>query len=315
MSTSGRVVMVSHRAPVEVIPEGAGRRMTRTVGGLATALTDALRGHGGTWVAWAGEAAPQVLAPEVTGLAFPIRAVPLDKHEIDNYYAGFANQVLWPLCHIFPDRCHFKPAFWESYQHANERFAEAVRAEIHSGDLVWVNAFHLCLLPGLLRAKVEIVPPHEVPAVDLGADRLGETFVGVLVRLPEGGLEVTAVGKDVTKGPEDLVGEAGVVIVDLVLVERHGPDREREARDLGREDPGSGLARPGHPRAPGHPQRVGEGGREAPYGARHALPRALGDHFHRCAVRHHHHPARRAHRPPPCRAGLETSTTWGGGTP
>src|SRR5579885_3174696 len=120
MSTSGRVVMVSHRAPVEVIPEGAGRRMTRTVGGLATALTDALRGPGGTWVAWAGEAAPQVLAPEVTGLAFPIRAVPLDKHEIDNYYAGFA---------------------------------DAVRAEIHGGDLVWVNDFHLCLLPGLLRAS------------------------------------------------------------------------------------------------------------------------------------------------------------------
>jgi alpha,alpha-trehalose-phosphate synthase [UDP-forming] len=153
MSTSGRVVMVSHRAPVEVIPEGAGRRMTRTVGGLATALTDALRVPGGTWVAWAGEAAPPVLAPEVTGLAFPIRAVPLDKHEIDNYYAGFANQVLWPLCHIFPDRCHFKPAFWESYQHANERFAAAVRAELRAGDLVWVNDFHLCLLPGLLRAS------------------------------------------------------------------------------------------------------------------------------------------------------------------
>src|SRR5579875_1574995 len=194
MSTSGRVVMVSHRAPVEVIPEGAGRRMTRTVGGLATALTDALRGPGGTWVAWAGEAAPQVLAPEVTGLAFPIRAVPLDKHEIDNYYAGFANQVLWPLCHIFPDRCHFKPAFWESYQHANERFADAVRAEIHGGDLVWVNDFHLCLLPGLLRASA--VParlglfwhiPFPPPAVfgicrwraELLAGLLGADVIGV----------------------------------------------------------------------------------------------------------------------------------------
>jgi alpha,alpha-trehalose-phosphate synthase [UDP-forming] len=153
MDARGRVVMVSHRAPVEVVAEEAGQRIVRTVGGLATALTEAMRAPGGTWVAWAGEAAPDVLAPEVTGLAFPIRAVPLDKHEIDNYYAGFANQVLWPLCHIFPDRCHFKPTFWESYQHANERFAAAVRAEIRTGDLVWVNDFHLCLLPGLLRAS------------------------------------------------------------------------------------------------------------------------------------------------------------------
>ncbi|HLK12840.1 MAG TPA: trehalose-6-phosphate synthase [Candidatus Binatia bacterium] len=145
--------MVSHRAPVEVEPDGGGGRMKRTVGGLATALTDALRAPGGTWVAWAGEAAPDVLVPDATGLSFPIRAVPLDRHEIDNYYAGFANQVLWPLCHIFPDRCHFRPAFWESYQHANERFAGAVRAEVRRGDLVWVNDFHLCLVPGLLRAS------------------------------------------------------------------------------------------------------------------------------------------------------------------
>ena len=53
---------------------------------------------------------------------------------------------------MFPNRCRFQPAFWTAYQQANERFAAAVRADAAAGDLVWVNDFHLSLVPGLLRA-------------------------------------------------------------------------------------------------------------------------------------------------------------------
>jgi trehalose 6-phosphate synthase/phosphatase len=149
---SNRLLIVSHRAPVEVSRAPDGARINRTVGGLATALNDAMQEHGGTWVAWAGSDAAEHLAPASTGLTYPIRAVQLDEWEISNYYRGFANQVLWPLCHTFPDRCRFQATYWSAYRQANERFARAVRESVEPGDLVWVNDFHLCLVPALLRA-------------------------------------------------------------------------------------------------------------------------------------------------------------------
>jgi alpha,alpha-trehalose-phosphate synthase [UDP-forming] len=147
-----RLVVVSHRAPVEVTEGPEGRSVRRTVGGLATALNGAMQERGGVWVAWAGTTIDEVLAPADTGLAYPIRAVRLRDREISNYYGGFANQVLWPLCHLFIDRCHFHTPFWLAYRRANERFAAAVQEAAEPGDLVWINDFHLCLVPGLLRA-------------------------------------------------------------------------------------------------------------------------------------------------------------------
>jgi alpha,alpha-trehalose-phosphate synthase [UDP-forming] len=153
MSAASPLLMVSNRAPVELTrgPHGT-RRVARTVGGLAGALDEALRERGGTWVAWVGPEAGEVLAPEVTGLGYPIHGVRLKDHEVNNYYGGFSNQVLWPLCHSLPTLCNFQPAFWGAYRQANARFAAAVSAVAPAGALVWVHDFHLCLVPGLLRA-------------------------------------------------------------------------------------------------------------------------------------------------------------------
>src|SRR5262245_51115625 len=129
-----RLLVVSNRAPVEAANGPGGPRFVRTVGGLATALDDVLRERQGAWIAWVGSQTDELLPPETTGLSYPIRAVRLKEREVGNYYAGFANQVLWPLCHMFTDRCRFQPAFWTAYRHVNERFAAAVQAEAHPDD-------------------------------------------------------------------------------------------------------------------------------------------------------------------------------------
>ncbi|HXJ36572.1 MAG TPA: trehalose-6-phosphate synthase [Candidatus Eisenbacteria bacterium] len=147
-----RLIVVSNRAPVEVERTDAGLDTRRTVGGLATALDDVLRDRGGLWIAWAGADAPDVLRPATTGLGYPIRSARLRPEDVDNFYGGFANQVLWPLCHIFPERCRFEEAFWPAYRDANGLFANLVAAEASPGDLVWVNDFHLSLVPAALRA-------------------------------------------------------------------------------------------------------------------------------------------------------------------
>jgi alpha,alpha-trehalose-phosphate synthase [UDP-forming] len=151
--TADRLIVVSHRAPVEADGSAGTKRYRRTIGGLASALDDALRSHGGVWVAWAGQDVPEMLRPTTTGLGYPIRCAQLTSEELEGFYGGFANQVLWPLCHIFPERCRFERGYWAAYRDANAHYASLVEEEAHPGDLVWVNDFHLCLVPATLRAR------------------------------------------------------------------------------------------------------------------------------------------------------------------
>src|SRR5947209_15557070 len=151
MPSPGRLLVLSHRGPVDGKRNAAGTRPRQILGGLPGALDAAMQRHGGMWVASAMRA-DGVLTPAETGLGYDVRSVGLKERDATTFYAGFANQVLWPLCHMFPNRCRFQPAFWTAYQQANERFAAAVRVEADAEDLVWVNDFHLCLVPGLLRA-------------------------------------------------------------------------------------------------------------------------------------------------------------------
>ena len=193
-SGKSRLVVVSNRAPVEMTAAAGERRFRRTVGGLATALDVTLRERPGVWVAWARTTINEIVPPSETGLPYPIHAVRLSDREIDNYYGGFANQVLWPLCHIFPNRCEFDPAFWGAYKRVNERFAKTVCELAEPGDTVWVNDFHLCLVPGYLRVACAPVrtglfwhipfPPPEVFGIcqwreELLSGLLGADVIGL----------------------------------------------------------------------------------------------------------------------------------------
>src|SRR5207244_7941343 len=101
MPAASRLIVVSNRAPVEMVRGPEGLRAVRTVGGLAGALDDALRAHGGLWIAWVGVEAGDELPAGTAGIPYPIRTVRLKEREVNNYYAGFASQGRWPLCHAF----------------------------------------------------------------------------------------------------------------------------------------------------------------------------------------------------------------------
>ncbi|NIO08121.1 MAG: bifunctional alpha,alpha-trehalose-phosphate synthase (UDP-forming)/trehalose-phosphatase, partial [Deltaproteobacteria bacterium] len=66
---------------------------------------------------------------------------------------GFSNRILWPLCHYFLDRCHFRTDYWKSYEMVNQKFARAYATEGRSDDCIWIHDFHLTLLPGLIRGE------------------------------------------------------------------------------------------------------------------------------------------------------------------
>ena len=81
--------------------------------------------------------------------------------QVELYYNGYCNNVLWPLFHYVPlpfearlDETTNVQAQWEAYNRANRLFATAVLGQYCEGDAVWVHDYHLLLLPALLKERM-----------------------------------------------------------------------------------------------------------------------------------------------------------------
>jgi trehalose 6-phosphate synthase/phosphatase len=155
-----QLIVVSNREPYVHKRVGQGVRVEQPAGGLTSAIDDVLKATGGTWVAWgSGNADRDTVDMDdridvpVGAPAYVLKRVWLSTSEVENYYHGYANQVLWPLCHITLDRVYFRKKFWEDYARANEAFASAVLSEVKQDSLIWIHDYHLCLVPRFIRKK------------------------------------------------------------------------------------------------------------------------------------------------------------------
>lgn len=145
------LVVVANRLPIDdsVAPDGA-FEWRRSPGGLVSALHPLLRHTPATWVGWAGGTGPAPELPDVDGVR--MQTVPLSAEDFRDHYEGFANATLWPLYHDAVEQPEYHRRWWEAYQRVNQRFAEAAAEVAEPGGLVWVQDYHLQLVPGLLRA-------------------------------------------------------------------------------------------------------------------------------------------------------------------
>ncbi|MBI3301079.1 MAG: trehalose-6-phosphate synthase, partial [Deltaproteobacteria bacterium] len=130
-------VVVSNREPYLHIFREDRIEWQRPASGMVTALDPVLRACGGLWVAHGSGNADKEVVDEWDRVGVPperplytLKRVWLTKEEEDGYYHGFANETLWPLCHVVFARPTFDPSDWRYYQKVNERFAQAVLAEI-----------------------------------------------------------------------------------------------------------------------------------------------------------------------------------------
>jgi trehalose 6-phosphate synthase/phosphatase len=156
--TTNRLLIVSNRLPVNARVTAGGVRISDSGGGLASGLrawherTDAL------WIGWPGDlsgATPGHLEELERRLGERrIVPVPLSPDQIDRYYHGFSNRVLWPMFHYLIDQLPTDDVGWDAYRDANEKFADVVSSVHRPGDLVWVHDYQLMLLPALLRARL-----------------------------------------------------------------------------------------------------------------------------------------------------------------
>jgi trehalose-6-phosphate synthase len=129
--------------------------------GLTVALDPVMQACGGTWIAHgSGEADKTVVDPgnkvnvPPENPQYALKRVWLTKEEEEGYYYGFANEALWPLCHIVYNRPIFKIANWETYQKVNQIFANSVLEEVEGKKaFVFIQDYHLALLPQMISAK------------------------------------------------------------------------------------------------------------------------------------------------------------------
>ncbi|MBS1849787.1 MAG: trehalose-6-phosphate synthase [Acidobacteria bacterium] len=151
----GGLINVSNRLPVQIRKHAGGVRLFRSSGGLATALNAAWQEQPGIWIGWPGMAQdPQIqplLRKASRGRPYTLQAVSLTDDEVAKFYAGFANEIIWPLFHDMPTRCNFDPAYWEVYQRVNHKFAQAVQETAKAEDFVWIHDYHLMLVAENLR--------------------------------------------------------------------------------------------------------------------------------------------------------------------
>jgi trehalose 6-phosphate synthase/phosphatase len=153
-----RLVIVSNRLPVVFERDGDTLSWRHGSGGLVTSLAPVLRDRGGLWIGWSGlpeESQPDVdatLSASSTATGYELTAVPLSRQDLELYYYGFANEVLWPLFHDLLSHCNFRPDYWHAFERVNRKFAEHVSAHTREGDYIWVHDYHLINVASELRA-------------------------------------------------------------------------------------------------------------------------------------------------------------------
>jgi trehalose 6-phosphate synthase len=127
--------------------------------GVVTALEPVMRACSGVWIAHGSGTADREVVDARGHVRVPpdnpeyeIRRIWMSSEEEDGYYYGFANEGLWPLCHLAHVRPVFRSSDWEQYKKMNERFAMAIIEEAKTDNpVVLVQDYHLALVPKIVR--------------------------------------------------------------------------------------------------------------------------------------------------------------------
>jgi alpha,alpha-trehalose-phosphate synthase [UDP-forming] len=157
---NSRLFVVSNREPFSHVRRGNMVQAIVPASGLVTALEPVLCACDGTWVAHGSGDADLETVDARDRLRVPpqdpkytLRRVWLTKEEEEGYYYGFANEGLWPLCHIAHTRPMFRVSDWEHYSQANVKFAKALLEEMADTEepVLLVQDYHFALLPRLVK--------------------------------------------------------------------------------------------------------------------------------------------------------------------
>lgn len=155
-NTSMKTVIISNRLPVKIIEKDNEYIFTPSEGGLATGLGDVYKTGNSIWIGWPGIEVPEERQQEVIDKLSDLNLYPvfLTQDEINLYYEGFSNEVLWPVFHYLVTYAHYEQSYWDCYKSVNEKFAAAALKVLSKKDKIWIQDYQLLLLSGILRDKL-----------------------------------------------------------------------------------------------------------------------------------------------------------------
>lgn len=153
------VIIVSNRLPVSVKKEDDELIFSASIGGLATGLSSYVSDGKSTWVGWPGIASEDLTEQDKHDITMRLAKqqcapVFLNRKQIKEFYNGYSNSILWPVCHDLPvEPTNDLERWWRAYRSVNRLFGEVVTSLARPDSTIWVHDYQLMALPLMLRAE------------------------------------------------------------------------------------------------------------------------------------------------------------------
>jgi trehalose 6-phosphate synthase/phosphatase len=151
-----RLFIISNRLPVTIDKKEGELLYHPSAGGLATGLNSMDESLEKLWIGWPGKAIDDL--EEQAFIKDDLKKdglipVFLSQDDIECFYEGFSNKVIWPHFHYFTQFTTYNNnTYWDSYKKVNRLFQQTVVENFQDGDLIWVQDYQLMLLPAMIRA-------------------------------------------------------------------------------------------------------------------------------------------------------------------
>ncbi|HDQ93429.1 MAG TPA: trehalose-6-phosphate synthase [Synergistetes bacterium] len=158
MKGKGRLTIVSNRLPLKLEGSDGSWKVSPSSGGLVSALSPVLRDRGGIWIGWTGtsemvdmKTLREILGPASNRAGYRVFPVRLTREDVESFYYGFSNEVIWPLFHDLQTMCHFETRYWNAYRRVNGCFARTVSRHTRPEDFVWVHDYQMIPVARILK--------------------------------------------------------------------------------------------------------------------------------------------------------------------
>lgn len=151
-----KTIIVSNRLPVKITEKEGEYLLNPSEGGLATGLGSIYREGYNIWIGWPGIDVHEDAQPGIREQLGAMNLMPvyLTQEEINNYYEGFSNEVLWPVFHYMAVYARYDQIYWDFYYQVNSKFRDAILEVAEPGDVIWIHDYQLLLLPGMVRTSL-----------------------------------------------------------------------------------------------------------------------------------------------------------------
>jgi trehalose 6-phosphate synthase/phosphatase len=153
-----KLIIVSNRLPFTFKKVAGELTYTQGGGGLATALSSYAKNNSSLWIGWPGIAAESLTESDKAYITRTLKKhrchpVFLTQKQIDQFYSGYSNSVLWPLFHDMPVTTGDTAANWRAYREVNQLYTDTALQFATPKDTIWIHDYQLLLMPEMVRVR------------------------------------------------------------------------------------------------------------------------------------------------------------------